>query len=129
MHDAVDKGARGGICCISLKYAAADNPYLTDTFDLSKPNLYTIYLYNNLYGTAMCEPLPVKDFDFLQDEQVTSFDFMSVPGNSPKAYNQEVNVEYSEELHDMHSDYSLCPESLVVSPEDLSPYTVSLTAK
>ena len=55
MHDFVDKGARGGICCISLKYVAANNPYLTDTFNPSKPSLYTIFLdMNILYGTAMC---------------------------------------------------------------------------
>ena len=76
MHDAVDKSVRGGVCCISHKYAAANNPYLGDTYNPYKSSTYTIYLdINKIPGTAMSETIPVKDFDFLLDKQVTSFDF------------------------------------------------------
>ena len=84
---------------------------------------------NNLYGTAMCESLPEKEFDFLLDEQAAAFDFMSVPDDGPEGYILEVDLEYPEELHGAHSDYPLCPESAVIEPNDLSPYTVSLAEK
>ena len=44
MHDVVDKGVRGGICCISRKHAAANNPYMGDSYDDSKPTSYILYL-------------------------------------------------------------------------------------
>ena len=84
---------------------------------------------NNLYGTAMCESLPEKEFDFLLDEQAAAFDFMSVPDDGPEGYILEVDLAYPEELHGAHSDYPLCPESAVIEPNDLSPYTVSLAEK
>ena len=44
MHDVVDKGVRGGICCISHKHAAANNPYMGDSYDPTKTNSYIFYL-------------------------------------------------------------------------------------
>ena len=88
-----------------------------------------IVLRNNLYSTAMCESLPEKDFDFLLDEQVATFDFMSMPDDGSDGYILEVDLEYPEELHGEHNDYPLCPESAVIVLTDLSPYTVSLADK
>ena len=130
MHDVVDKGVHGSVCCISHKYAAANNPLLGASFDASRSNSFILYLdMNNLYGTAICKPLPEKDFDFLRDEQVTLFDFMSVLDDTTEGYILEVDLEYPEEIHDMHSDYPFRPESLVVNPKDLPPFTVSLETK
>ena len=84
---------------------------------------------NNLYDTAMCESLPEKKFNFLLYEQVATFDFMSIPDDSTEGYILEVDLEYPEELHDAHSDYPLCPESAIIEPADLSPYTISLADK
>lgn len=130
MHDIVDKGTRGGISVISHKYAKANNHYMPETFDRSQPSSYIMYYdMNNLYGTAMCEPLPQKHFDFLPEDQVDAFDFESVPDDGPTGYLLEVDLEYPEHLHDSHSQYPLAPESLVIQLEDLSPYTRSLGEK
>ena len=60
-------GTRGGICCISTKFARANNKYLED-YDASKSTSYIIYLdMNNLYGTAMVQPLPQRDFEFVNE--------------------------------------------------------------
>ena len=65
LHDIVDKGIRGGICCISKKYAEANNKYL-NSCDASKPSSYIVYLdMNNLYSTAMTQPLPEGNFKFI----------------------------------------------------------------
>jgi hypothetical protein len=84
---------------------------------------------NNLYGTAMTQPLPRDNFRFLSDEELQKFDFTTVSYDSPTGYILEVDLEYPAELHDSHSDYPLCPESVVISNEDLSPYTRSLADK
>jgi hypothetical protein len=83
----------------------------------------------DLYGTAMVEPLPEKDFDFLLDEQVENFDVTTVPDDGETGYFLEVDLEYPDDLHESHSDYPLAPEPRSIDPEELSPYTKSLAAK
>jgi len=55
----VENNMRGGIATIWHRQAQANNS-LVEGYDLFKPTSYITYLdANNLYGTAMCEPLPV----------------------------------------------------------------------
>ena len=80
MHDIIDKGIRGGICNISHKHAVANNIYIPETYDNNLPSSFILHLdMNNLYGTAISEPLPEKEFTFLSPEQVENFDFISMP--------------------------------------------------
>ena len=81
---------------------------------------------NNLYGTAMIQPLPQKDFEFMNEEQLQNFDFMSVPLDSPTGYILEVDLEYDETLHNIRNDYPLCPENVSIAEKDLSLYTKQL---
>ena len=130
MHDIIDKGIRGGICNILHKHAVANNIYFPETYNNNLPSSYILYLdMNNLYGTAMSEPLPEKEFAFLSPEQVENFDFMSVSDDGPMGFILEVDVDYPYELHDSHSDYPLCCEATSVQPEELSPYTRFLVEK
>ena len=58
----IDNGLRGGISCALHKYCKANNKYLED-YDPSKPSNYIMYLdATNLYGGAMRQRLPLKDF-------------------------------------------------------------------
>ena len=41
----------------------------------------------------------------------------------------EVDLEYPQELHDLHNDYSLAPEKMKVTKEMLSPYCESIIEK
>ena len=128
-HDMIDNGTRGGICCICRKFARANSKYY-ENYDASMPSKYIIYLdMNNLYDTAMIQPLPQKDFEFVNEEQLQNFDFMSVSVDSPCGYILEVNLEYDERLHLTHNDCPLCPENISNVEEDLSPYTKLLTEK
>jgi hypothetical protein len=130
MHDIIDKGTRGGISCISHKHVVANNPLIPETYDSLRPHSYITYLdMNNLYGTAMVEPLPESSFKWLSDEEATTLDFASVPDDSPVGYILEVDLEYGSDLHHLHSDYPLASESSVIDPNDLSPYTNSLANK
>ena len=130
MHDIVDKGIRGRICNTSHKHAVANNVYIPETYNNKLPSSFIFYLdMNNLYGTAMSEPLPEKEFSFLSPEQVENFDFMNVSDDGPMGFILEVDVDYLYKLHDFHSDYPLCCEATSVQPEELSPYTRSLAEK
>jgi len=72
-----EQGVRGGISMVSNKFAAANNPLIPETYDSTKPNSYIMYTdCNNLYGKAMCEPLPHGYFTWVDD--VEKFDVVSV---------------------------------------------------
>ena len=115
MHDIIDKGIRGGICNISHKHVVANSIYIPETSGNNLPSPFILYLdMNNLYGTAMSEPLLKKEFTFLSPEQVENFNFINVPDDGPIGLILEVHIDYPYELHDTHSDYSLCCEATSV---------------
>ena len=130
MHDVIDKGKREGIFCISKKYARANNSYLPKTYDASKSSNYLLYLdMNNLFRTAMVQPLPEKDFKFLSTEEIEKFEYNSVPDDSPIGYILEVDLEYDSSLHDYYNDYPLAPDNVTIIKDDLSSYTLDLAEK
>lgn len=44
MHLFIEKGIRGGVSMISHRFAQANNKYLPETYDPSKPSSYITYL-------------------------------------------------------------------------------------
>ena len=55
-------------------------------------------------------------------KNIDGFNVMSVNEKSLIGYLLEVDLEYSDKLHDIHNDYPLAPEKLVVSNDMLSKY-------
>ena len=103
----VEKGIRGGVSMISTRYGKANNPYMKD-YDPDQPTKFISYLdANNLYGWAMCKPLPTKGFRWMNREELK--DWKSMPCIL------EVDLEYPEHLHDLHNDYPLAPERVTVN--------------
>ena len=103
----VEKGIRGGVSMISTRYGKANNPYMKD-YDPDQPNKFISYLdANNLYGWAMCKPLPTKGFRWMNKEELKNW--KSMQGIL------EVDLTYPEKLHDLHNDYPLAPERLIVN--------------
>ena len=68
----------------------------------------------------MSEYLPYEGFEWLKN--VDEFDVMSISEKSPIGYFLEVDLEYPDELHELHNDYPLAPEKLAVSSNILSEY-------
>ena len=62
---------------------------------------------NNLYDLGLSEYLPCGRFKWLKN--IDGFDVMSISGKSPISYYLEVNLEYPDELHELHNDYPLAP--------------------
>ena len=111
---------------ITKKHAVANNPLVED-FDASKPTNYLMYLdANNLYGWAMSQKLPEKEFDWMTEQQLENFDVNSIPDDADTGYILEVNLEYPAAIHDIHSDLPVALESRAVQVEDLSPYSQHL---
>ena len=102
-----EKGIRGGISMISNRHGKANNSYMDAEYDDKRATKYITYLdANNLYGWAMCKPLPTRDFKWMDDGELM--------GWKKHACILEVDLEYPKELHDLHNDYPLAPERLVL---------------
>ena len=125
----VESGIRGGISQISNRYEKVNNPYVKD-YDQSKPNKFIMYYdANNLYGWAMSQLLPSRDFVFMDKREVECFDVMSVDENGDTGYIMEVSLKYPKHLHEEHNCLPLAPVRQVVSNEQLSPYAQQLLRK
>ena len=108
IHQHIEKSFRGGISMVVKRYARANKKYLPDTYDPTKPIVYILYFdKNNLYGYAMFQPLPVGGFRFATKEEIQNIDTKDF---LPGFYN--VDLEYPEELHDLHNDFPCAPKHM-----------------
>ena len=123
----IEKGSRGAISYIAKRYAKANNKYMND-YNSEEPSTFITYLNkNNLYGWAMSEYLPYREFRWVKN--VDGFDVMSINEKSDTGYLLEVNLDYPDELHELHNDYHLAPEKLAVSNDVLLAYCKKLADK
>ena len=108
----IEEGIRGGISIISNRYGEANNKYMRKGFNKNKPSKYLMYLdANNLYGGAMSEKLPTHGFKWLscgEMKKLFNNQVLQVWEKIPCIL--EVDLEYPENLHDLHNDYPFCPE-------------------
>lgn len=71
---------------ITHKYAKANNPKVPD-YDEKAHRSWIAYLdMNNLYGTAMEESLPEKDFTWMSEEQIDTLDVTKIADESNTGY-------------------------------------------
>ena len=107
----IEKGIRGGISIISNRYGKANNKYMKD-YNKKEASKYLMYVdANNLYGWAMTQKLPVHSFKEMTNKELENIfnnQIVQVWERTPCIL--EVDLEYPEDLHDLHNDYPLCPE-------------------
>jgi len=88
-----ENAIRGVLSMVSNKYAKANNPYLEESYDPTKPLSYIIYQdCTNLYGKAMSMKLPLKDFQWVPDSEIESFDVRAIPDDRDEGYVREVDL-------------------------------------
>ena len=98
---------------ISTRYGKANNKYMT-TYDESKPSKYIQYLdANNLYGWAMSEKMPTHNFEWMPEEVLEDELINETWKTIPCIL--EVDLYYPPELHDLHNDYPLAPERMLIN--------------
>ena len=103
----VEKGIRGGVSMISNRYGKANNKYMGDKFNPSEPSKYIQYLdANNLYGADMSMKLPTHGFKWMNKYELNDWE------KYPCIL--EVDLVYHKELHDLHNDYPLAPERIMM---------------
>ena len=107
-----EKGIRGGISIISNRYGEANNKYMQKGFNKNKPSKYLMYLdANNLYGCGMSMKLPTHGFKWLTGGEMEKI-YENRHNLNKIPCSLEVDIEYPENLHDLHNDYPLCPEKV-----------------
>ena len=112
MYQFIEKGMRGGISYIANRYGKANNKYMKKC-DEKSPSKYIMYLdANNLSGWAMSRCLPTCNFKWLSEKQIDKIDLAKYKEDSTKGLILEVDLEYPNELHDLHNDYPIAPEQI-----------------
>ena len=107
----VEKGIGGGICHSVYWYAKANNKYMKD-YDKNKESLYIQCLdLNNLYGWAIWQRLPGNNLERIKDTFQFNEDFIkNYNKESDEEYFLLVDVQYPENLHNLHNDLLFLPE-------------------
>ena len=123
----VGKDIRGEICHSIYRYAKANNKYMKD-YEKSKESSYLKYWdLNNLYGWAMSQKLPVNSFEWIEDTSQFNEDFIrNCNEEGDEIYFLEVDIQYSEKLHDLHNDLPLLPERVDIEKVEKLIYMIKL---
>ena len=104
----IEKGIRGGVSMISNRHGKANNKYMGESFIDTMISIYIMYLdANNLYGWAMSKLLPTHGFEWMKVDELETWELYSCI--------LEVDLEYPKNLHDLHNDYPLAPEQIMVN--------------
>ena len=121
-----EQGMRGGVSHINKRYSKANNKYCPDC-DNKKPKKYILYLdMNNLYGHALSQYLPYADFKWIKNIDKIKQKLIDIKSNGSTGYILEVDLEYPQELHDIHNDYALAREKINIPKEWLSDYCLKI---
>ena len=109
----IEKGIRGGICQATHRYAKANNKYLKNYNENIEPSYIEYLDANNLYGWAMSQKLPVKDFKWVKKKKLSKSneDFIKkYDEDSSTWYFLEVGIDYPKQLFNFHKDLPFLPE-------------------
>ena len=83
-------------------------------FDPAEETKFISYLdANNLYGWAMSKQLPKSGFKWMTDDELDDSKHVSCF--------LEADLEYPEDLHDLHNAYPLAPERIKIGNGEIIP--------
>ena len=129
MFQFIEKGLRGGTAYIANRFGEANNKYMK-TYNEKLPSKYIMYLdANNLYGWAMSQYLPTGKFKWLSQNKIKKTNLDKYTDNSDKGLILEVDLEYPQDLHNLHNDFPLGPEKIKVDKNMLSDYCKQIADK
>uniref|UniRef100_A0A1I7WIE3 DNA-directed DNA polymerase n=1 Tax=Heterorhabditis bacteriophora TaxID=37862 RepID=A0A1I7WIE3_HETBA len=117
----IEDGIRGGMVNAVKRYSKANNKYMKN-FNPEELSNYLVYLdANNLYGWAMKQKLPLRNFVFESQDEIIGLngvtnkqafikDYIKKLNKQRKGCILEVDLEYPKEIHNAHNDIPLCSE-------------------
>ena len=106
-----EESKRGGVPLAMKRYMKANNKFMKD-YDPEKPDVFIEYLdKNGLYTSILAGPLPFSKFRWLTEEEIGE---MMEDHTKIRSCTLKVDLEYPKELHDIHNEYPLAVESVVV---------------
>ena len=77
----------------------------------------------------MSQYLPTGNFKWMSNKEIKKIDLVKYKADGKKGLILEVDLEYPQELHDLHNDYLICPEKVKVSNNMLSGYCKKIADK
>lgn len=87
MHLFIERGIHGGVLSSMHSHAKANNKYLGEEYDPSKPTSYIAYLdANNLYGWAMSQYLPYGSFEWVSPATFSTNFILNLADNAHIGY-------------------------------------------
>ena len=101
--------------------------YINKIYSEAPKNVNILYLdMNTLYGYATRQYLLINNFKWVKKIDKIEQELMRIKNNSSTGYVLEVDLEYPQELHDIHNDYPLAPEKINIPKEWLSDYCLEI---
>ena len=106
-----EESKRGGVSSAMKRYMKTNNKYMKD-YDPEKPSVFIEYLdKNGLYTSILSDPLPFSGFRWLTEKEIGE---MMKDHSKIRSCTLKVDLEYPDELHDLHNEYPLAVESVKV---------------
>ena len=129
--DMVENRIRGGVSSVFAKrLCKANNKFMPDYKQKQQSTFILIIDANNLYGETMEKfPLPISTFEkFEKSEWTYEIErevlqrILNTPDDNDVGFFVEVDLIYPDELHDLHSYFSLAPRKESIDALWLSHY-------
>lgn len=129
MYTMFEEGIRGGLSIAPGRYAKANNPFLQD-YDEEQPSSFILYLdMTNLYGAAMCMPLPYSDFEWItpEDPDIELIEHwkevgMDLAPESQVGFVYDINGYFPESCHENLQDLPPLPHKQAIDIAMTSQY-------
>ena len=123
MYIFFEKGTRGGIFNIFNRYSKANNNHLK-SYDTKQESTHILYLDVNIfYVYTMLKFLPISGFKWIDPIE---FDTNKCTSNNSKGCVLEVDLEYPEELQELHNYYTLAPDKMESKRKMLPKYQLKI---
>ena len=104
-----------------------ESSHINKKHNESSKNVNILYLdMNNLYVCAIRQYLSINNFKQVKDINKFKQKLMRIKNNSSTGYVLVVDLEYLQELHDIHNDYPLAREQINIPKKWLSDYCLKV---
>ena len=98
----------------TYRYAKANTKYMKNYNKNIEPSFIEYLDANNLYGWTMSQKLPVNNFKWVKQEELSNFNeefIKSYDENGNIGHFLDVDIDYPKELLNLHEDLPFLPES------------------